>query len=191
MPAGSIRPSPPASRQPACASRQALKLSADDVPHNISRSSVRSATIFFSRAFSSSSGFSRRISFGSKPPYRVWRANSPPDCLQTRRTPVEVGRLTDPGLAADLCDRRAFLALLQDERLLRRRELRCLHRSQRLSKQGKLSQKLQFQTVQFSGGRAVPRHGNVIQSRLNSLITAFEAPPQEFRLGAGECHALT
>ena len=33
--------------------------------------------------------------------------------------PVEVGRLTDPGLAADLRNRRAFLALLQDERLSR------------------------------------------------------------------------
>lgn len=36
---------------------------------SISLSSVRSATIFFSRVFSSSSAFSRRISSGSKPPY--------------------------------------------------------------------------------------------------------------------------
>lgn len=33
--------------------------------------------------------------------------------------PVELGRLADPGLAADLRDRRASLALLQDERLSR------------------------------------------------------------------------
>ena len=36
---------------------------------NISRWSVRSATIFFSRVFSSSRAFSRRISSGSRPPY--------------------------------------------------------------------------------------------------------------------------
>ena len=41
--------------------------------------------------------------------------------------PIEVGRLADPRLAADLSDRRSFLVLLDDERLLRVRELRCLH----------------------------------------------------------------
>jgi acetylornithine deacetylase/succinyl-diaminopimelate desuccinylase-like protein len=44
------------------------ELSADHMPRNISRSSVRSAAIFFSRPFSSSSAFSRRISSGSNPP---------------------------------------------------------------------------------------------------------------------------
>ena len=36
---------------------------------NVSRSSVRSATIFFNREFSSSSCFSRRISVGSNPTF--------------------------------------------------------------------------------------------------------------------------
>src|SRR6056297_1580277 len=40
---------------------------------NISRSSVRSATIFFNRPFSSSSAFNRRISSGSNPPYRFFQ----------------------------------------------------------------------------------------------------------------------
>lgn len=40
---------------------------------------------------------------------------------------VEVGRLADPCLAADLSYGRAFLALLDDERLLCVRELLCLH----------------------------------------------------------------
>lgn len=65
--------------------------------------------------------------------------------------PVEVGHLTDSSLAADLGDLRAFLALLQNNRLLRFRELRCLHRSQLLSQPGNISRKLQFQTLQFSG----------------------------------------
>ena len=63
--------------------------------------------------------------------------------------------MPDPGLAADLGNRRASLALLKDKGLLRFRELRCLRRSQLLSQSGKLSRKLQLQTVQFSGGRAV------------------------------------
>ncbi|MFC2966846.1 AAA family ATPase [Acidimangrovimonas pyrenivorans] len=62
--------------------------------------------------------------------------------------------MADPRLAADLRNRRAFLALLQDERLLRLRELRCLHAFPLLSQPGKISRKLQLQTVQVSGGRA-------------------------------------
>ncbi len=73
--------------------------------------------------------------------------------------PVEIGRLADPRLAADLGHRRALIALLQDERLLRLREPRCFHRSPLLSQPGKVSRKLQFQTVQFSGGRAVAHRG--------------------------------
>ena len=45
-----------------------------------------------------------------------------------RFTPVEIRGLADPGLAAHLRDRNPFLALLQYERLLCVRELRCLHR---------------------------------------------------------------
>lgn len=46
------------------------------------------------------------------------------------------------------------LTLLQDERLLRRGGLRCLHAIPLLSQPGKRSEKLQLQTIQFSGGRA-------------------------------------
>jgi hypothetical protein len=42
--------------------------------------------------------------------------------------PIEVSRLADSGLPADLCNRYAVLALLQNERFLRVRELRGLHR---------------------------------------------------------------
>ena len=131
MPGGSICPSSPTSRRPVPvsgqgepagatgSSRLANELSPDDVPHNISRSRVRSATIFLSLLFSPSSAFSRRISSGSSPPYRVCRVNSPPDCSLILLTPVEVGRLADPCLAANLGHRRAFLALPQDERLSR------------------------------------------------------------------------
>ena len=55
------------------------------------------------------------------------------------------------GFAADLSHRRAFLALLDDERLLRVREFRCFHPIPLLSQPGKLSGKLQLQTVQFAG----------------------------------------
>jgi hypothetical protein len=41
--------------------------------------------------------------------------------------PVEVCRLADPSLPADLRHRCSFLALLNDERLLRVRKIRCLH----------------------------------------------------------------
>jgi transposase len=92
--------------------------------------------------------------------------------------PVEICHLTDPRLATDLRDRRAFLALLQDERLLRLREPRCLHANPLLSQPGKRSGKLQLQGVQSSGGRALdccnqiwnhhvcgPRKGTRIGSR--------------------------
>ena len=42
--------------------------------------------------------------------------------------PVEIRRLVDPCLAADFADRNPGLALLDDERLLCVRELRCPHR---------------------------------------------------------------
>src|SRR5690606_41683723 len=42
--------------------------------------------------------------------------------------PIEISRLADPGLAADLGDRHAVIALLQNERLLGVRKLRGFHR---------------------------------------------------------------
>lgn len=68
--------------------------------------------------------------------------------------PVEVGRLADPCLSTDLGNRRAFLPLLDDERLLRVLKLRCLHLIPLLSQPGNRSGKLQLQTVQFAGVRS-------------------------------------
>jgi hypothetical protein len=79
--------------------------------------------------------------------------------------PGKVGRLPNPRLATDLSNRCAFLALLQDERLLRLRELRCLHAIPLLSQPGKTSRKLQLQTIQFRGGRAKPRQQGVSDHR--------------------------
>lgn len=42
--------------------------------------------------------------------------------------PVEVGRLAEVGLAADICYRHAVGVLLKNERVLRVQKLLCLHR---------------------------------------------------------------
>lgn len=51
---------------------------------------------------------SQRISSGSNLPYRVRRANAPPDCLLRHLTPVDGGRVAGPRLAADVRHWRAF-----------------------------------------------------------------------------------
>jgi hypothetical protein len=66
-----------------------------------------------------------------------------------------VGGLTDACLWAYLSYRRAFLALLDDERLLRVRKLSSLHLIPLFSQPGKL----QLQTVQFAGIRSVRNPG--------------------------------
>jgi len=68
--------------------------------------------------------------------------------------PVEVGCLADPGPAADLHHRDPVGPLLQDERLLRVRELQCLHRSPLRPSHGTLSRKTPIRTVQFAGIRS-------------------------------------
>ena len=68
--------------------------------------------------------------------------------------PVEIGRLPNARLPADFCDKCSLLAQLQNEGLLRLRELRCFYALPLLSQPGKVSRKLQLQTVQFSWGRA-------------------------------------
>ena len=99
-----------ASRLPACACGQASELSAHDVlKHLLVEREIR-----FKRPFSSSSSRSRFISLGIMPAYFFFQ--------------LEVGRLTDPCLPADIRHRRAFLTLADDERFLGVRELRCLHR---------------------------------------------------------------
>jgi len=69
--------------------------------------------------------------------------------------PVEIGRLADPCLAADLSHRRSFLALLDDERLLRVRELRCLHAKPPCPAKENYGGKLYPQMAQLLGGRAI------------------------------------
>jgi len=69
--------------------------------------------------------------------------------------PVEVGRRTDPGLAADLRHRCPFLALLDDERLLRVRKLARLYAVPLPFQPGKRSGKHQLQTVQLAGARSM------------------------------------
>lgn len=96
---------------------------------DVCRSKVRSATIRVNREFSPSSCFSQRISLGSRLPYFFLG---------------KVGRLPDTCVATDLGNRRAFLALLQDKRLLRLRELRCFHRSQLLFHPENARRKLQL-----------------------------------------------
>lgn len=67
---------------------------------------------------------------------------------------IEFCRLADASLAADLGNRCAFLALIEDERLLRVLKLRCLHVIALLSQPGHRSGKLQLQAVQFAGIRS-------------------------------------
>ena len=55
---------------------------------------------------------------------------------------AEVGGLSNPRLPTDLCNWRAFLALLDHERLLRVRKLLCLHVIPLPSQQGNRSGKL-------------------------------------------------
>jgi hypothetical protein len=80
---------------------------------SIALSSDRSATIFFSLPFSSSSWRSR---------FHLRRCQA-----GILLAPIVIGRLADPRLAADLAHRCAFLSLPQDERNLRLAELRSLN----------------------------------------------------------------
>jgi hypothetical protein len=78
--------------------------------------------------------------------------------------PVEVCRLADPldqslnaSTPADLGNRCAFLALLDNERLLCVLKLRCLHVIPRLYQPENHSGKLQLQTIQFAGIRSMEK----------------------------------
>ena len=68
--------------------------------------------------------------------------------------PIKVGCLADPGLPADLRNRRSIFALIDDERHLRVRENARLHPIPLLSQPGKRSRKLQLQSVKFPGIRS-------------------------------------
>ena len=91
--------------------------------------------------------------------------------------PVEIGRLADPRLAADLRNRPPVFALLDDERLLRVRENARLHPIPLLSQPEKRSGKLQLQTVQFAGIRSV---GHTAQRG------GAEADGKHFKVGAAK-----
>lgn len=103
-----------------------------------------------------SSTFSRRISSGSSPPYRVRRVNSPPDCSLILLTPVEVRRLTDPRLAANLRDWRALLTLLQHKRLSRASvNLDALIVLSSSPSQGRAAENSSFKRFSPQGGKAL------------------------------------
>ena len=112
MPCGSTRPSPPIARRPTRVSEQASELSADNVlqhlavERQVGNDLLQPAILVLKRLQPSHL-------IGQQPAISL--------------LPVEVGRLADPSLAADLGYRRAFLALLLNKRLLRLRELRCRH----------------------------------------------------------------
>lgn len=76
---------------------------------SVLRSSDRSATICFGRTISPLKCLRRFISVGIEPEYFF--------------LPVEVGRLTDPRLVADLRNRRSLFALRDDEHVLRVRNV--------------------------------------------------------------------
>ena len=104
MPGGSIHPSPLTIHQPVPVCGQASELSADDVLQHLPiQSQVRHDLL--------------------QPAILVLQRLQPTHLVGQQPAiallPVEVGRLTDPCLAADLRNRRSFLALLQGERLSR------------------------------------------------------------------------
>lgn len=79
---------------------------------NISRPNVRSATIRFSRLFSSSRSRNRRISEGIRPHTFF---------------PIEIRSGTNSRLAANLRDHRTLIVLLNNKRLLGVRGFGCFH----------------------------------------------------------------
>ena|SRR5690606_31268754 len=81
---------------------------------SISFSNVRSATIYFSRVFSCSSSGSRFIPDGIRPEYFLFQLK-------------QVAWLV-PHLPTELRHHRPILTLIDDVRVLRVRELLCLHR---------------------------------------------------------------
>ncbi len=99
----------------------ALKMLGRMTSCSISRSSVRSATIFLSRLFSSSSCFSRRISSGSRPAYFLFQLKYVAWLIPSLRQISATGTPSSP--------------------FLRVRKLRCFHRFRYFSQPGKLPRK--------------------------------------------------
>ncbi len=129
MPFGSISAYQNTFERRALAFNPALDVSLDNVPHNISLSNVRSATILFNRFFSSSKSRNRRISdgiilshlFGGKTAHRT--------LFFTTDTPIEIRCRIYPRQATNLRNRREFIVQLNKNRLLGVREFGCFQRS--------------------------------------------------------------
>ena len=112
-----------------------------------------------------------------------------------RTLPIEGGRLADPRLPADLRHPRPILTLLNNERLLRVRELRCLHRFRSSSPSQEMARKT---LTRFDGIlRKQTRSGALLHhSRNHPAMTSgddFRRPTDEPRrcggvadVGAGE-----
>src|SRR5262249_23203826 len=73
--------------------------------------------------------------------------------------PIEIGRLADPGLAADVRNRNPVVALLQDKRLLGVRKLRGLHRRLLLPAEG------------FRQRKTLAKNGPVFRPQINAIVT--------------------
>lgn len=102
--------------------------------------------------------------------------------------PVEIRRPTDSRLPADLRSRCSLRALSQNERLLRLCESRCLHVFPGLSQPGEFGEKLQVQTVQFSGGRAQPQG---LFAKWRKLGAQVSVSALTFKHQAGTVHQHT
>lgn len=113
---------------------------------NISRSNVRSATVFFRRVFSSSSAFNRRISSGSRPPYFFFQLKQVACLIPALR------QITATGMPCSPCFRmKAFCASVNFDALMRLRSS---------PNQERIAENSSFKLVQFSGGRAAKRRTN-------------------------------
>ncbi len=127
-PFGSIHANQNTSHRQARAFDPALELSFDNVPHNISRSNVRSATIRFNLLFSSSRSRNRRISDGIRSSYLFGKKTVHRTLFFSAGTPIEIRSRTNSRLAANLRKRRALIALFNNKRLLDVREFGYFHR---------------------------------------------------------------
>jgi transposase len=106
-------------------------------------------------AFSSSSCFERRISGGLQ--------------AFVFSLPIEIGRLANAGLPTTVSDRNAVGSLLQDERLLRVRKFRRLHRLPLPPTEESGYGKPYLKTIQFHGSRS-PRDRQLC---LNHILIAL------------------
>src|SRR3954451_782246 len=142
MPFGSTRPTHHASRQPACAAGQASKLSADSVLQHL----------FVERQVCDYPLQLGVLVLELLQPAHLGRQQ--PVVLLL---PIEVGRLANTGLAANVRHRHSIGALLQNERLLGVRKSRCLHRSPLLP-------------ARESARKTLAKNGPVLRSQITGSV---------------------